>query len=147
MFRNIAYIFLAFLLIDLIVSIILGHISNFYNPQIKATYSGTVASVLGIITIVLMITSEKYGYNKKVHGLIGVVFMIASALATVFQFALGFYLGAWACIIWFGVSIMFLYLVRNSTMILKNQEFTSNNIPLNDNHIMQGPSQSNIKSN
>lgn len=57
MFNKIAVILLSFLVVDLIVSIILGHIGNFYNPQIKATYSGTVASILGIIAIILILTS------------------------------------------------------------------------------------------
>lgn len=36
------------LLIDILVSLILGHISDYYNPNIKATYSGFIASILGI---------------------------------------------------------------------------------------------------
>ena len=53
MIKILAYILLTILVVDLIVSLVLGHVSNFYDPQIKASYSATIASLLGIIALVL----------------------------------------------------------------------------------------------
>lgn len=54
---SIFIVLIVILSIDLVVSLILSHITNYYNPSIKSTYSGVVASVLGIIAIVLILTS------------------------------------------------------------------------------------------
>lgn len=43
------------LAVNLVVSLVLGHIADYYNPNIKATYSGFVGSILGISLSALLI--------------------------------------------------------------------------------------------
>lgn len=46
--KYLSWLVVLVLMVNILVSLILGHISDYYNPNIKATYSGFIASILGI---------------------------------------------------------------------------------------------------
>ncbi len=69
---------------NLITSIIVGHLSNYYNPNIKSNYSGAVASLIGISTCLLLLAIHKVNYHDKLLTVAGFVILILGILATVF---------------------------------------------------------------
>lgn len=133
MFKILTGIAIGILVIDLIVSLILGHIDNYYNPSIKATYSGFVASVLGIVFGILLLTYRKFNLSSRVLIPVAVILGIVSVLAIIFEFALGFYLGAWACLVWLVLVVIFVYAIKSEkTDSAKMKQLDSVNvIPLN----------------
>ena len=53
--KYLSWLVVLVLMVNILVSLILGHISDYYNPNIKATYSGFIASILGISLAGLLI--------------------------------------------------------------------------------------------
>lgn len=53
--KYLSWLVVLVLMVNILVSLILGHISGYYNPDIKATYSGFIASILGISLAGLLI--------------------------------------------------------------------------------------------
>ena len=47
---------------------------------------------------------------------VGVILAIVSLLAVIFEFLLGFYFGAWACLVWLIMSLYFLYQVYTTSL-------------------------------
>lgn len=93
------------LIVNIVVSLVLGHISAYYNPDIKATYSGLVASLLGISLAILLITVSTFNQHKKILFALAIFELVLSVLAVAFQVLLRFYLGAWACLTWLSLGI------------------------------------------
>lgn len=108
----IKYILLATLVIllaDVLVSLIVGQLNDYYNPNIRATYSGFDAAILGIFLIILIITLNNFQYSTKFITFVVILVPILSVLGVIFQFMLGFYLGGWACLIWLIISVALIY--------------------------------------
>lgn len=72
------------LVINIIVSFVLGHIGDYYNPGIKATYSGFVASLLGISLAVLLITVSRFEQHKNIFFVLTIAELVLSGLAVIF---------------------------------------------------------------
>ena len=53
MIKYILWLIAAILIVNVIVSLICGHLSTYYNDSIRSTYSGFDASVLGILMIIM----------------------------------------------------------------------------------------------
>ena len=109
--QSIILIFIS--LTNFIISLILGHIANYYNPNIKATYSSVIASLLGIIAIILIVSSNKYKYQTKTKTVVTVILLAISLLGIGLTFALSFYLSAWACLTWLLTAFTLIYLIKN----------------------------------
>lgn len=71
---------IAFYIANIVVSLVLGHISNFYNPNIKSTFSGFIASILGIIATLLIATIDKYSYSKTALTINFIILLVLSCL-------------------------------------------------------------------
>lgn len=56
------YLLICILVVNIIVSLVLGHLVNYYNPSIKAIYSGVMGAMLGIIFIIIVLTAKQYNY-------------------------------------------------------------------------------------
>lgn len=109
MIKYILWLIAAILIVDVLVSLICGHLVTYYNDYIRSTYSGFDASVLGIFMVIIIITMNKYPYpNKLVIFVIGLLMGLA-VLGLSFQFALGFYFGGWACVMWLIISVVMVY--------------------------------------
>ncbi len=91
---------IALSIVDAIVSLILGHVNQYYNPRVTASLNGFVASAIAISLVVLLsINKDKqYMVRTKIPILAGIG--IIAILSLSFQFALGFYFGGWGCAIW-----------------------------------------------
>lgn len=109
----------AILVADVVVSLVIGHISDYYNPNIKSTASGFDAALLGIALVILLLTLPKYWYNSRLVAGTMIAVLLLSILGCAFQFALAFYFGGWACLCWIIVSILQLYEIKKSTMNFK----------------------------
>lgn len=118
------------LVINIIVSFVLGHIRD-SNPGIKATYSGFVASLLGISLAVLLITVSRFEQHKNIFFVLTIAELVLSGLAVIFEFLLGFYLGAWACLTWLILGIGMILHSRNRREKLNVEGMPSKSIPLN----------------
>lgn len=104
------------LIANIIVSLMLGH-STHYNPRLKAYFSGLMASILGLFALGMFLLSQNFAYGRKVYLIFSTLLIIISALAIGFEFALGFYFGGWACIVWILIAFVILWweiYVRNS---------------------------------
>lgn len=109
MIKYILWLIAAILVVNVIVSLIFGHLGNYYNDSIRSTYSGFDASILGILIIILIFTMNKYPYPYKfVYFVVGVV-VVVGVLGVIFQFALGFYFGGWPCAMWLIISAVMVY--------------------------------------
>jgi hypothetical protein len=119
------------LVVNIVVSLVLGHIGDYYNPGIKATYSGFVASLLGISLAVLLITVSRFDRHKNIFFVLTIAELVLSGLAVIFEFLLGFYLGAWACLTWLILGIGMILHSRNQRGKMHIDEMSSESIPLN----------------
>ena len=119
------------LVINIIVSFVVGHVGDYYNPGIKATYSGFVASLLGISLAVLLITASRFEQHKNIFFVLTIAELVLSGLAVIFEFLLGFYLGAWACLTWLILGIGMILHSRNQREKLNVEGMPSKSIPLN----------------
>lgn len=109
MIKFILWLIAAILVVNVIVSIICGQLGTYYNDSIRSPYSGFDASILGIIVIILIFTLNKYPYpNKFINFVVGLL-MGLGILGLIFQFALGFYFGGWACVMWLIISGVMIY--------------------------------------
>lgn len=109
MIKYILWLIAAILIVNVIVSLICGHLSTYYNDSIRSTYSGFDASVLGILMIILIFTMNKYPYPNKIVNFVVGFLMGLGLLGLIFQFALGFYFGGWACAMWLIISGVMIY--------------------------------------
>jgi hypothetical protein len=100
------------LLANMILSLVLGHSTGYYNRHIKAAFSAVLSSLLAIVLIVLVNTMDLFRYRKKMLRAVAITVLIISVLGIYFLFGLGFYLGGSACILWFFISIIMLYAVN-----------------------------------
>lgn len=99
------------LVADFVVSLVLGQ-SYYYNPNLKAYFSGLMASIIGIFMLLMIATSPKYKYSQKTLLIVGIIALILSVVSAVFQFAIRFYFGGWACLVWILVSILIIFYAK-----------------------------------
>jgi hypothetical protein len=108
--RNLIKYFLlatsVFFVTIIIVSLILGHATSYYNQSVKGIYSGVIGSVLGIIYSLLIFMESKYSYNKKLIVAIGAIDLVLSSMTMYFLFSIELYLGAISAILWLFISIV-----------------------------------------
>jgi hypothetical protein len=87
-------------IVNAIVSLVIGHINNYYNPNITANINGFVASAIAISLIILSSINHNKQYLVKMKVPVLLTNAIIAIISLSFQFALGFYYGAFGSAIW-----------------------------------------------
>lgn len=98
--------------VNAIVSLTIGHLSNYFNPQITASLRGFISSLIAVTLAVLVSINGTKEYLVKTKIPILIVIGLIGVLSLSFQFALGFYFGGWGCALWLIAALYGAYLSR-----------------------------------
>ncbi len=99
--------------INAVVSLIIGHLSDYFNPQVTASLYGFVSSLIAVTLAVLVSINGSKKYLVKTKIPILIVIGLIGLLCLSFQFALGFYFGGWGCALWLLAALYGAYLSRD----------------------------------
>lgn len=84
MLKFLSIVCLSLFIVNLTISLIIGHIQNYYNPSIKSTYTGFCSSLIGISFCILLLTARHVQYGRNVLLGTAIVILVVSMLVTVF---------------------------------------------------------------